>query len=272
MPDTYRTVLEQIARTKSSIVTVFADFCKISACALSAGAREDEYLETIKPYSKDELSLLCEAFALLIQEAENTSFTDILGEYYLEIAAHSSKQARGEFYTPPPVCEMMVKMAVNADEVIAAGKPITVNEPACGSGNMVLALAKQFSPLVQNGEKSHVDLLRVTCQDINPVGIDMCFINTSIWGIPAHMICGDTLRMNVNNSWKNIHWHRVGEDERQQFLQVMDLLKAPANPEQVARPANTHPSSSSPATAQLEQAAFDFELNPIDNKPAFVRE
>jgi len=225
LPDkSYRTIIEQIARTRSSALTVFADFCRISACALAAQTREEEYFEAIKPYSKDELELLTEAFALMIQEAEANPFADILGTYYTETASHSSKQARGEFYTPPAICELMAKMTMDTDEVISYGKPITVNEPTCGAGGMVLALAKQFSPLVQDGDKSHVDLLRVTCQDLNPVAVDMCYINTTIWGIPAHMICGDTLRMTVSKSWKNIHWHRVGEDERQAVEEAMQLI------------------------------------------------
>lgn len=256
--ETYRTIIEQIAHTKSSIVTVFADFCRISACALSAGAREEEYFEVIKSYSKDELELFSKAFALLIQETESKPFTDVLGTYYLEIAAHSSKQARGEFYTPPEICEVMAKMTVDAHSVISRGKPITVSEPSCGAGNMVLALAKQFSPIIQEGKKSYVDLLRVTCQDLNPVAVDSCFINTTLYGIPAKMIWGDTLRMTVNNSWKNIHWFRVGEDIRQ-AIKNSERMMTEHSKEELSDPQTENPPISTPSFLGTENQ-FEFDL------------
>lgn len=215
--ETYRTLIEQIARTKSSTLTVFADFCRVSACALSMGSREPEYLEVAKSYNRDQLSDISLAFSLLVQEMEAKPFSDILGEYYLSIAAHSSKQARGEFFTPPEISRLIAKMAVDVESVKEAGKPITVYEPACGSGGMMLALAQEFAP-------TSVDLLRVTAQDINPVAADMCYINLTLWGIPSKVILGDTLRNTRTAEWKNLHWLRVGEDDRQMIRQIQELL------------------------------------------------
>ena len=71
---------------------------------------------------------------------------------------------------------------------------------------MLLQVAKQFAP-------KHIDLLRVTLQDISPVACDMAFINTTLWDIPT-VIWGDTLRMETHARWPNVHWHRVGEEMR----------------------------------------------------------
>lgn len=227
MPDyDYRKIIEEIARRKSAAVTVFADFCKISACALAMGRREEEYLEVAKNYSRDELSDLSLAFANMVQQMEASPFTDILGPYYLDIAAHSSKQARGEFFTPPEISKLIARMTVDVDAVKAKGKPIAVNEPACGSGGMVLALAELFAP-------DSVDLLRVTAQDINPLAADMAYINLTLWGIPAHIILGDTIRMTVTREWKNLHWFRVGEEQRQAIVKIEELLNTPPLPERV---------------------------------------
>ena len=237
MPDkSFRTILEGIARRKSSIVTVFADFCRIAACVSAAQTREDEYIEAIKPYHKEELSQFSQAFALLVTEMEAHPFADLLGPYYTEIASHSSKQARGEFYTPPEVSELMARMSVDVRKVIAEGKPITLSDPCCGSGGMILAYTKQFSPLVLKGETSHVDLLRVTCQDINPVAVDMCYLNTTMWGIPATMILGNTLAAEVTKVWSNIHWHRAGEDQRQALLKMVQLIDSPPTEKEQALP------------------------------------
>ncbi|MBK1857697.1 hypothetical protein [Cerasicoccus arenae] len=48
----------------------------------------------------------------------------------------------------------------------------------------------------------------------------------TLWGIPARIIWGDTLRMTFNGQWENIHWHRVGEPLREQVNAFMDIFKA----------------------------------------------
>ena len=218
---TFRDAIESIARTRSSQATVFADFCRMAACAVSVLAREDEYLKIAANYSRDELSEFSQSLALLVQEMESKPFTDVLGPFYLEVAAHSSKQARGEFYTPPELSKLIATMTVDVEGVKASGKPITVSDPACGSGGMILALAELFAP-------DSVDMLRVTCQDINPVAADMCYLNTTLWGIPCNVLLGNSLGITVSGAWKNPHWRRVGEDERRMLMEVRSLITTPA--------------------------------------------
>ncbi|MEO0510821.1 MAG: N-6 DNA methylase [Verrucomicrobiota bacterium] len=259
MPEeTYRTIIEQIARRKSSSVTVFADFCRMVACALAMQTREEEYFEAIKGYSKDELELLSKAMGLLVMETEKAPFTDVLGTYYTEIGSRSSQKDRGEFYTPQHVSQLMAKITIDAKEIIERGIPITLNEPASGAGGMILAIAEEFAPEIVDGKpqgKSYVDLLRVTCQDINPIAVDMCYINTTLWGIPAHIIQGNALSNEIVHSWKNIHWLRVCEDERQSFLQMMRLItNPPKKPSEAPEPFT--------APIKGNQVEFDFDLTP----------
>ena len=171
----FRTSIAEIARIKGAAVTVFSDFCRISACAFAMGSREEEYHAVANNYSRDALSDLSQGFANLVKEMEQKPFTDLLGPYYLDCAAHSAKQARGEFVTPPELAEAIVRMAEDVEAVRTAGNPITVGEPAWGSGGLVLALAKLFAPASGN-------LLRVTAQDINPVAADMSYINLTLRG------------------------------------------------------------------------------------------
>ncbi len=221
--ETYRTVVEQLARTRSSSLTVFSDFCRVAACALAMGSRETEYIDVARLYNRDQLSDLSRAMALLVQEMETKPFTDILGDFYLSIAAHSSKLARGEFFTPPEISKLIARMTVDAEAIKSAGKPLTINEPACGSGGMILALAEQFAP-------ESVDLLRVTAQDINPVAVDMCYINLTLCGIPAKVILGDTLRNTRTTEWRNLHWHRVGEEQRLMIDRFQELMTTEPKP------------------------------------------
>jgi len=141
----YRTIIEELARTRSSQLQIFEDFCKVSVCALSLGSREKEYHAIATRYNSEEMQQFSKAFAYLVNEMEGKPFTDILGEFYLEIASHSSKQARGEFFTPPTISKMMARMLYDVERAKFKGIPITVNDPACGSGGMVLAVAQRMA-------------------------------------------------------------------------------------------------------------------------------
>lgn len=217
-------LISPIARVKSSHVTVFTDFCKMAACALSMQRREDEYLEVIKGYSHDEIDSLGKALGVLVNIMQDHPYQDVLGAYYLEIASRFSKKDRGEFYTPDCIAELMARLLINADAVKANGKPVRISEPTCGSGNMILALAKTLSP-------DAIDLMRVTCQDISPLACDMCFINTTLWGIPAKIIWGNTLTLEQRKVWTNIHWLRVGENVRELFrIHSSPVIHIPQSP------------------------------------------
>ena len=215
--ESFRDIVRQIARRRSSEVAVLGDFCRMAACALAAGSREEEYHEAISSYDREELNLLARGLALLVEEMEESPFEDVLGPYYTEVASHSSRQARGEFYTPPAISDLMARISIDADLVRREGRPITISDPCCGSGGMILALARRFAP-------DSIDLIRATCQDINPLAVDMCYINTSLWGIPAHIIRGDTIRMTTSGAWRNVHWMRVGEDGRQMCTEMERII------------------------------------------------
>lgn len=219
LPD-FRVVVNELSKRRGAEVTVFADFCRMAACALAVQTREDEYFEVIKGYSKEELNLFAQALASLVTEMEANPFEDVLGAYYLEVASKSTKDLRGEFYTPQAISRLMARMSFEPEQIIAANRPISVLEPASGAGGMILAMAELLTP-------QHVSLMRVTCWDINPMAADMCFINTTLWGIPTRMILGNTLTMEITKQWTNVHWRLVGEDLRLRFEELL----APPEPE-----------------------------------------
>ena len=197
--------------------------------------REEEYLQVIKGYSKGELSdHFARAMGLLVNEMNDKEYADVLGQFYTESIATADQTARGEFFTPPEVSKLMARMTLDIEQIKAAGKPVTICEPCSGSGAIILACAEGLAP-------DHVDLMRVTMHDINPVACDMAYINTSLWGIPAEIILGNTLSMKFTARWTNIHWHRVGEEQRRKGLRMLDAireLEKPADPKPAAVVAN----------------------------------
>lgn len=141
-----------------------------------------------------------EAFAALVSEMESHPFEDIIGGYYMEFAlSQKGQQWNGEFHTPKTICDLMARLTLGDPESLPAEGPITVCEPACGAGAMILSLAQACPPEVRRR-------LRVTAIDISRTACDMTFINTTLWGIPTWVIHGNALSMECWAAWSNIHY------------------------------------------------------------------
>jgi type I restriction-modification system DNA methylase subunit len=198
-PSDFRKILERISR-RHDTRKVFDAFARFAACALAAQTREAEYLEEAKRWEKQDMDLFVEAFGDLVLEMETRLFEDVLGEYYMEFALSSKgQQWNGEFHTPKPICDLMARMTLGDVESLPMEGPITVCEPACGAGAMILSLAEACPPEVRRR-------LRVTAIDINRTACDMAFVNTTLWGVPTRVIHGNTLSMECWAAWSNIHW------------------------------------------------------------------
>lgn len=193
----FRTILELLSR-RHDTRRIFDAFVRFAACALAASTREPEYVEEAKRWKREELDLFAEAFAALAGEMGAHPFEDIIGGYYMEFALSSKGQRwNGEFHTPKPICDMMARMMIG-DMDTRGQSLITVCEPACGAGAMILSI----------GEACPLEIrrrLRVTAIDINRTACDMAFINTTMWRIPTRVIHGDSLTNQFWAAWSNIH-------------------------------------------------------------------
>jgi hypothetical protein len=117
----------------------------------------------------------------------------------MEFALSSKgQQWNGEFHTPKHVCDLMAGIVLG-DMALPAEGSITVCEPACGAGAMILSLGEACSPEVRRR-------LRVTAIDISRTACDMAFINTTLWGIPTRVIHGNSLSNEYWAAWSNIHY------------------------------------------------------------------
>jgi type I restriction-modification system DNA methylase subunit len=198
-PTDFHKILEDISR-HHGIRQVFDGFIRLSACALAVQTREKEYLEEAARWEKSDLDLFGHALGALVLQAEAQPFTDLLGQYYMEYAlSQKGQQWTGEFHTPKPICDLMARLTIASPESFPAERPITVCEPACGSGAMILSFGEACSPDVRRR-------LRVTAIDVSRSGCDMTFINTTLWGIPTRVIHGNTLTMEYWAAWSNIHF------------------------------------------------------------------
>ncbi|HEV2693358.1 MAG TPA: N-6 DNA methylase [Verrucomicrobiae bacterium] len=198
-PGDFRKILECLSH-RHDTRRVFDAFTRFAACALAVQTREAEYLEEVKHWERSDLDLFAEALGTLVSEMEAKPFEDVLGGYYMEFALSSKgQQWNGEFHTPKPICDLMARMTLGDMESMPAEGPITVCEPACGAGAMILSLGEACSPDARRR-------LRVTAIDISRTACDMAFINTTLWGIPTRIIHGNSLSNEYWAAWSNIHY------------------------------------------------------------------
>ncbi|ARP54949.1 hypothetical protein ALFP_3062 [Alcaligenes faecalis] len=107
--------------------------------------REKRYLEIVAQYQKEEVSNLVKAFAHLVQCWEKRvatgEFSDVLGSTFMMMGMGNA--STGQFFTPYEVSRLMAGMLMadhNAHQAQLKQQGfITLQEPACGAGGMVVA-------------------------------------------------------------------------------------------------------------------------------------
>ncbi len=186
-------LLETIGRkTGDRPAEVWRRHLAMSFAALSYGTREQVYMDAIKSI-KDRPEVLehhAQAFAVMVNDYEHGErFADHLGDYHMDLQSKKAAQFGGEFFTPTDLARLMASLSRGQ---LPTDKPIDVHEPACGSGRMVLAVAED---LVAQG---HSPLcMRVNAWDLNVMCAQMTYINLTLWGIPAVVVHGNTMSLEV---------------------------------------------------------------------------
>lgn len=179
---------------KYSRSEIFADCVKMMALSIVNSTcfykdstyekREKEYLAIAKKYDEETFSCFSEMFALLVIAMEK-EMKDILGEIYMNLGL--GKKGSGQVFTPFHVAGLMANLMLTED--ISPKKPYTMSEPTCGSGVMVIALAK----IMKERGINYIQCLRVVAQDIDWTAVYMTFVQLSLYGIDAVVIQGDAL-------------------------------------------------------------------------------
>lgn len=202
-------LLNQLAQ-KHNEYEVFYDFMELSALCIAnkydsiAGekyeVREEQYRKTVSKYSPEEFKLITEAFAylwnLLTDSVENEEYFDYLGKLYMEFGTNS--KAKGQFFTPYNVSNLMANMSLDFDKIKAEIEKdpnyvMTVNECCVGSGGMVIAIMDQLN---KNGINYAHNTFTI-CNDKDLRCVYMCYIQLSLLGIPAIVRHQDTITQEI---------------------------------------------------------------------------
>jgi hypothetical protein len=217
-------------------------------------AREARYMQIVKGYDTVELDLLKKGFWHLI-EALEAETQDVLGRTYHDLELHN--KWAGQYFTPYHLSRVMAKMTIDDGASIRARIEergfVTAQEPAVGSGVMIIALAQEMREAGINYQQH----LHVTAIDIDPKCVHMAYVQFSLLHIPAVVVHGDTLAMEEYSHWYTFahivngwDWklrRRAALEEAQAIIAAPPLVIPPlpttANPEAaptlITTPANT---------------------------------
>ena len=179
---------------------VFADFLDMAVCAIrkrtlppgpAADALEDQYMAVVKRNTVEDVRKIPELLtiaALAVQDGGCDFLGLVAGDLEL-INGHM-----GQFFTPYDVSRMIAEMTLDTvDEIIAEQGFVTVQEPACGAGGMIIAAADVIARKgFDIGRQLYVD-----ATDISPMCFKMSYLQASLRGIPATIRRGNTLTLEM---------------------------------------------------------------------------
>lgn len=200
-------LLKQHAPPHRDLMETFRTFIHAAACAVACGQREEDYFHAIRGWTSEELQPFGDVLGQLILDMDAADYTDVIGPAYEAFEGKGNKQRTGSFYTPPSLTDLIARLQTPTAVWPERG-PLTVHEPAGGSGGMLLALVREL-----RGLGAPPQSIRIQTWDVNRLACDMAYLNLTLHGVPAEVVWGDTLRLEVSGSWRNVwYWAAHGWD------------------------------------------------------------
>lgn len=250
-----------------SAESVFVDFLNLSACSYSnvfdltnKEEREKHYLDIVKKYKKEELNYFSTALGELAMAAEiylqHGYIKDILG--YIYTTGQYYKKAMGQYFTPDNIAIFMTEI-INGDfKQLEKEEFISVSEPTCGSGVMVLAFAQNMLKKEINYQNS----MFADAWDLDQTCALMAYVQFSIYNIPAIVTHGDSLSLKAYSKWITPMYFIndfPGKQKRKEMINVLKKLLIDTNQ---SSKNNSHMQIEEPAIA----ATSDIDMQSIREK------
>lgn len=155
-------------------------------------AREKEVTQKLERLRKPEK--FSEALADMVVTIEETN-SDFLGNVYQECSLND-KSFKGQCFTPPALCKLMAELTIG-ERTPELGRQLTIDEPACGAGAMIIEVAK-----VLKGLEFYPWNYHIWANDVDWRCFAMTFIQTTLLGIPCIVSHSNTLTL---EHWKTYH-------------------------------------------------------------------
>lgn len=165
--------------------------------------REERYMQIIKTYQPDQQKSLAEIFAkiyALLSSVvyDNGVFNDYLGEIFMR--CNLGSKAAGQFFTPYNVSSLMARCLLDSDRLkkkAEKGKIISINDPACGGGGMLIAALEVLRSFGINYARDCF----IEANDIDIRCVHMTYLQLSLAGAPAIVRHQDTFSRDCRSVW-----------------------------------------------------------------------
>lgn len=193
--------------------TVISDFFAVSAIAVRNNvdygkereSYEQRYLSIVKKYRKEDLEIFAQALGVFmgwIQKAMDGDipFRDFAGEIYMDSGTSSGKA--GQFFTPYHVSRLMAEVNFDKEKIKAeidadSDRLITIAEPTCGAGGLIVAAID----VLKDAGINYAWNVFVDCGDIDSRCVHMTYLTLSLLGVPAVVRKGDALLLDYSETW-----------------------------------------------------------------------
>lgn len=232
---------------KYSLWELWQDWITMSAISIAnvfdgpyRKEREEMYSSRAARYSASELKAFADMLFELVADMDRDPDQDFLGELFMSLDL--GNEWRGQFFTPYDVCRMMASMSISDDlnAKIESQGWVSVNDPACGAGALLLAFANEC---LRHGINFQTSVLFVA-QDVDFLAGMMCYIQMSLLGCPGYVVIGNTLTepstsrdargllpAGGGNVWYTPMYYSQIWSWRRAFATVQLLISVPAQPD-----------------------------------------
>jgi type I restriction-modification system DNA methylase subunit len=237
---------------------VFGDFLELAFRCLAGvtlfgeawDKNEAAYMATVKRYHREQkkcLDLHARSLALVVDGLEEKT-GDFLGPIFQELAG---KAHAGQFFTPIEVARMMARFSLHDDaEKVMADRVYRIAEPAVGCGAMVIAIAEAMR---DRGMPFH-RRVHFTLVDVDLRCVQAAYIQTTLLGMNATVIHGDSLSLETWGAWRTYT----------ALIYPPQFEKGAIEPEppipQTVVPPKVKQATIPPPITPLRQLSFDLEL------------
>lgn len=177
---------------------IWQDFIIMSATSIANAlggphreARERDYLARASKYTPAEIKVFSEMLYEVSAALEREPDQDFLGDLFMSLGL--GNEWKGQFFTPYDVCRAMAGMTFDTtmkDKIEQQGW-IGVNDPACGAGALLIAVANECQR-PRNNVNYQTSVLFVA-QDIDFLAGCMCYIQLSLLGCPGYVVIADSI-------------------------------------------------------------------------------
>lgn len=198
IPKEFNRLLHEVDTSKS-VSEIFNDFLTLSIYSIAqpfyrSQIIEEKYLNTAKKYSRKQLDYFAAMNAYTLISLD-MGMKDFLGEMFNMNGL--GEHRKGQFFTPYHVSKLMGRLHfINLKVDIENKDFITMCEPCCGTGGMVIAFADCMKEEGINFQQK----LYVEAMDIEEICYKMAYLQLSLLGIAAKVQLGDSLTLKVKET------------------------------------------------------------------------